>query len=76
VTLKRRLQVQETRRTSDHAILRGGDIPFSRGLARSRVERAACGGLNRISGGYWRMIQGWLWAGSWGQERNGICSRS
>ncbi len=60
VTLKRRLQVQETRRTSDHAILRGGDIPFSRGLARSRVERAACGGLNRISGGYWRMMQGWL----------------
>jgi GT2 family glycosyltransferase len=60
VTLNRRRQVQETRRTPDHAILRGGDIPFSRGLARSRVERAACGGLNRISGGYWRMIQGWL----------------
>ena len=59
-TLKRRRQVQETRRAPDHAILRGGDIPFSRGLARSRVERAACGGLNRISGGYWRMIQGWL----------------
>ena len=40
-TLKRRRQVQETRRAPDHAILRGGDIPFSRGLARSRVERAA-----------------------------------
>ena len=60
MTWNRRRQVQETRRTPDHAILRGGDIPFSRGLARSRVERTACGGLNRISGGYWRMMQGWL----------------
>ena len=60
MTLERRRQVQQARRTPDRAILRGGDVPFSRGLARSWVERAACGGLNRLCGGYWRTIRGWL----------------
>ena len=60
MTLERRRQVQQARRTPDRAILRGDDVPFSRGLARSWVERAACGGLNRLCGGYWRTIRGWL----------------
>jgi GT2 family glycosyltransferase len=60
ITLRRRRQVQQARRTADRAILQGGDVPFSRGLAEGWVERAACRGLNRLSRGYWRVIQGWL----------------
>jgi GT2 family glycosyltransferase len=60
MTLRRRRQVQQARRTADRAILQGGDVPFSRGLAQGWVERAACAGLNRLSRGYWRIIQGWL----------------
>jgi GT2 family glycosyltransferase len=52
-----RTRIQSARRVTDRAILQGGDLPFSRGLASSRVERAACWCFNRIAGSYWRLIQ-------------------
>jgi GT2 family glycosyltransferase len=60
LTASGRGNVQAARRTPDRAILQGGDIPFSRSLAQGWVERAACGGLNRLSRAYWRLIEGRL----------------
>jgi hypothetical protein len=60
ITAAARRRVQLTRRVSDRAILRGGDIPFSRGLAQSRLERGACAMFNWLSRAYWRLIQNLL----------------
>jgi hypothetical protein len=57
ITAAGRREVQATRRTPDRAILHGGDIPFSRSLAQGRLDRAACGGLNRAAAAYWRLVE-------------------
>jgi GT2 family glycosyltransferase len=57
VTATGRRRIQAARRTADRMILQGGDIPFSRGLAEGWLQRAACSGLNRVSGSYWKLIE-------------------
>jgi GT2 family glycosyltransferase len=56
-TVARRREVQRARRTGDRAILRDGNIPFTPDLARGPVERAAYHILNRLTRGYWHLVE-------------------
>lgn len=58
--LRRRRAVQHARRTPDRAILGGGPLPFTPGLAPGGVERLVRRGLDRFAAGYWRMVRGRL----------------
>jgi GT2 family glycosyltransferase len=58
--LRRRRAVQQTRRTPDRAILVGGPLPFTPGLAPGGVERLVRRGLDGFVAGYWRMVRGLL----------------
>jgi hypothetical protein len=56
VTLRRRRQIQQTRRVGDRALLTGGPLPFAPGLAASQMERAGRALLDRLAVGYWRLV--------------------
>jgi len=58
--LRRRRAVQRSRRTPDRALLLGGSLPFTPGLAPGGVERLVRNGLDRFVAGYWRLVRGLL----------------
>lgn len=51
----KRLHVQGLRRVSDRDILVGGAVPFTRDLAKNRIDRLARGLLDRLLAGYWHL---------------------
>jgi GT2 family glycosyltransferase len=55
--LRRRREVQRARRVSDRAFLVGGPLPFTPGLAAGGIERLIRDGLDRLVGGYWRVVR-------------------
>lgn len=57
IVLRRRREVQRSRRTPDRDILQGGPLPFTPGLAAGGTERAARAGLDRFVAGYWRLVR-------------------
>ena len=56
-TLRRRREVQATRRASDRELLREGPLPFTRGLLGGRLEGAARSWLERAAGAGWRAVR-------------------
>ncbi|MGH7536729.1 MAG: glycosyltransferase family 2 protein [Gemmatimonadales bacterium] len=59
-TLRRRREVQRARRTPDRAVLQGGPLPFTPGLADAGLERAARDWLDRLAAGYWGRVEPYL----------------
>jgi GT2 family glycosyltransferase len=57
ITLRRRRQVQATRRASDRELLREGPLPFTRGLLGGGLEGAARAWLERAAGAGWRAVR-------------------
>ncbi|HKU61332.1 MAG TPA: glycosyltransferase [Gemmatimonadales bacterium] len=57
---ERRRAVQRSRRTPDRAVLVGGPLPFTPGLAPGGLERMVRNGLDRFVAWYWRMVRGRL----------------
>jgi hypothetical protein len=55
--LRRRREVQRTRRRPDRGFLSGGPLPFTPGLASGGLERRARSGLDRFVAGYWRLVR-------------------
>ena len=60
VTLRRRREVQRSRRVSDRALLVGGALPFTPGLLARGPERAARMLLERFTGAGWARARRWL----------------
>jgi GT2 family glycosyltransferase len=60
VTLRRRREVQGSRRLGDRMLLVGGPLPFTSGLLAGRLERAAKGLLERWTMAYWRRVERYL----------------
>jgi GT2 family glycosyltransferase len=56
--LRRRREVQGTRRAPDRSLLVGGPLPFTPGLASGGLERLVRKGLDRFVEGYWRAVRG------------------
>jgi GT2 family glycosyltransferase len=56
-TLRRRREVQASRRVSDRELLTGGPLPFTPGLLGSGLERAARGWLERTTEASWRAVR-------------------
>jgi GT2 family glycosyltransferase len=52
--IERRRTIQAKRRTPDREIFEGGALPFTAGLARGRMDRAAVTCLNAVMSVYWR----------------------
>ena len=54
--LTKRRGIQRRRRVNDCDILVGGPLPFTQDLARTGIDRLACGLLNRVLAGYWNFV--------------------
>jgi hypothetical protein len=55
--VRRRREVQRTRRSPDRTFLSGGPLPFAPELAGGRLERLARSWLDRFVAGYWRLVR-------------------
>ena len=55
--LRRRREVQRSRRLPDRDYLVGGPLPFTPGLATGNIERRIRGGLDRLVAGYWGAVR-------------------
>ena len=55
--VRRRREVQRSRRVSDRDVLTGGPLPFTPGLLGGKLERAARGWLERTTNASWRAVQ-------------------
>lgn len=60
VTLRRRREVQASRRVSDRERLGGGPLPFTPGLLGSGLERTAREWLERSTEATWRAVRRWI----------------
>jgi GT2 family glycosyltransferase len=60
VTLRRRREVQASRRSSDGEVLRGGELPFTSGLLAGKVERLARAWLEATTEASWRAVRRFL----------------
>ncbi len=58
VTMRRRREVQRSRRAPDRDLLIGGALPFTPGLLTGKVERAVRQGLERLMEWYWGLVRG------------------
>jgi GT2 family glycosyltransferase len=57
VTLRRRRQVQRSRRVSDRELLAPGPLPFTPGLLEGRVERLARRWMERVTDAAWARVR-------------------
>jgi len=60
LTLRRRWEVQASRRVPDRAVLVGGPLPFTPELLATGVERVARSWLERVTGAQWSRVRRFL----------------
>ncbi len=54
---RRRRTVQASRTADDFGLFADGPLPFTPGLARGRLERAALAIVDRVALGYWKLLK-------------------
>lgn len=59
-TLRRRREVQRSRRISDRELLRPGPLPYTPGLLAGGPERLAREALERLVAGEWGRVRDWI----------------